>query len=63
MTEEPAQPVAGPLREFFSAFPDYILQSPAKVSMLQTAQNVAEIYNLSRSDLDEYAVPSHLKAP
>ena len=47
---------------FSVPFPDYILNSPAKVSMLQTAQNVAEIYELSRSDLDEYAVPSHLKA-
>ena len=47
---------------FSLPFPDYILESPAKVSMLQTAQNVAEIYGLSRSDLDEYAVPSHQKA-
>ena len=30
--------------------------------MLQTAQNVSEVYNLSRADLDEFAVPSHLKA-
>lgn len=47
---------------FSVAFPDYILRSPAKVSMLQTAQNVAEVYGLARSDLDEYAVPSHSKA-
>ena len=49
--------------EHFSVpFPDYILNSPPKVSMLQTAQNVAEVYGLTRSDLDEYAVPSHQKA-
>ena len=47
---------------FSVPFPDFILDSPAKVSMLQTAQNVAEVYGLSRSDLDEYAVPSHQKA-
>ena len=47
---------------FSVPFPDFILDSPPKVSMLQTAQNVAEVYGLSRSDLDEYAVPSHQKA-
>ena len=47
---------------FSVPFPDYILDSPPKVSMLQTAQNVAEVYDLTRSDLDEYAVPSHAKA-
>ncbi len=47
---------------FSVPFPDYILDSPPKVSMLQTAQNVAEIYGLSRADLDEYAAPSHRKA-
>ena len=47
---------------FSVPFPDFILESPAKVSMLQTAQNVTEVYGLTRADLDEYAVPSHLKA-
>jgi acetyl-CoA acetyltransferase family protein len=47
---------------FSVPFPDFILDSPPKVSMLQTAQNVAEVYGLTRSDLDEYAVPSHQKA-
>ncbi|MCH9017075.1 MAG: thiolase family protein, partial [Chloroflexi bacterium] len=47
---------------FSVPFPDFILDSPPKVSMLQTAQNVAEVYGLSRADLDEYAVPSHQKA-
>ena len=47
---------------FSVPFPDFILNSPAKVSMLQTAQNVTEVYGLTRADLDEYAVPSHRKA-
>ena len=47
---------------FSVPFPDAILNSPQGASMLQTAQNVAEVYNLSRADLDEFAVPSHLKA-
>ena len=47
---------------FSVPFPDFILESPAKVSMLQTAQNVTEVYGLTRAELDEYAVPSHLKA-
>ena len=62
LTEEQRSLSPAHFENFSVPFPDYILQSPAKVSMLQTAQNVAEIYNLSRSDLDEYAVPSHLKA-
>src|SRR6185437_3774124 len=40
-------------------FPDYILDAPAVMSMTQTAQNVAEIYGLSREAMDEYAVESH----
>ena len=47
---------------FSVPFPDFILESPAKVSMLQTAQNVTEVYGLTRAELDEYAVPSHRKA-
>ncbi|MCH8108196.1 MAG: thiolase family protein [Chloroflexi bacterium] len=47
---------------FSVPFPDYILNSPPRASMLQTAQNVSEVYNLSRADLDEFSVPSHLKA-
>ena len=47
---------------FSVPFPDAILNSPQGASMLQTAQNVSEVYNLSRANLDEFAVPSHLKA-
>ena len=48
--------------EIFSVpIPDYILDSTPVVSMLQTAQNVAEMYGLTREELDEFAVESHRK--
>jgi acetyl-CoA acetyltransferase family protein len=49
--------------KYFSVpFPDYILDSPPLVGMTQTAQNVAEVYNLTRAELDEFSVKSHKKA-
>jgi acetyl-CoA acetyltransferase family protein len=48
-------------QHFSVKFPDYILDSPPLVSMLQTAQNVAEVYNLSRAEMDEFSVRSHKK--
>jgi len=48
--------------ETFSVpFPDYILDSSPIVSMTQTAQNVAEVYGLTREQLDEFSVNSHKK--
>ena len=48
--------------EYFSVpFPDYILNSPWLQSMIQTGQNVAEVYGLTREELDRYAVESHAK--
>ncbi|MBW2288430.1 MAG: thiolase family protein [Deltaproteobacteria bacterium] len=48
--------------DYFSLpFPDYILNSPWLQSMVQTAQNVAEVYGLSRADLDEFAAESHAR--
>jgi acetyl-CoA acetyltransferase family protein len=45
--------------EYFSVpFPDYILDSPWLQSMIQTAQNVAEVYELTREELDRYAAES-----
>jgi acetyl-CoA acetyltransferase family protein len=44
---------------FSVPFPDYILDAPAVMSMTQTAQNVAEVYGLTREQLDEYSVESH----
>jgi acetyl-CoA acetyltransferase family protein len=49
--------------ESFSVpIPDEILDYSPVLSMVQTAQNVAEMYNLSREDLDAFAVESHKKA-
>jgi acetyl-CoA acetyltransferase family protein len=49
-------------REYFSVdFPDYILNSPPLVGMPQTAQNVAEVYGLTRRELDEFSAESHRK--
>lgn len=46
-------------RYFSVPFPDFILDSTPIVSMTQTAQNVAEVYGLTREELDEYAAESH----
>jgi acetyl-CoA acetyltransferase family protein len=48
--------------DYFSVpFPDYILASPWIQSMPQTAQNVAEVYGLTREELDRFAAASHAK--
>ena len=48
--------------EYFSVpFPDYILDSTPVVGMPQTAQNVVEMYDLTREALDQFAVESHRK--
>jgi acetyl-CoA acetyltransferase family protein len=45
--------------EYFSVpFPEYILSSPWLQTMIQTAQNVAEVYELTREELDRYAAES-----
>lgn len=46
---------------FSVPIPDYILDSPYAQSMTQTAQNVAEMYGLTRAEMDEFAVRSHKK--
>jgi acetyl-CoA acetyltransferase family protein len=48
--------------QYFSVkFPDYILNSPPIVGMTQTAQNVAEVYGLTRQELDAFSAESHRK--
>ncbi len=48
--------------DYFSVpFPDYILESPWVQNMPQTGQNVAEVYGLTRADLDEFSAASHAK--
>jgi acetyl-CoA acetyltransferase family protein len=49
-------------KENFSVeFPDWLLNATPIMSMTQTAQNVAELYNLSREDMDQFSVDSHRK--
>jgi acetyl-CoA acetyltransferase family protein len=48
--------------QYFSVpFPDYILNAPPLMSMTQTAQNAAEVYGVTRRELDEFAFHSHRK--
>lgn len=46
---------------FQTEIPDYILKSMPLQSMTQTAQNVVEMYDLSRKAMDEFALESHAK--
>jgi acetyl-CoA acetyltransferase family protein len=47
---------------YFSVpFPEYILNSPWLQTMPQTAQNVAEVYGLTRDELDRYSAVSHTR--
>jgi acetyl-CoA acetyltransferase family protein len=48
-------------KHFSVPFPDFILDAPPITSMTQTAQNVAEVYNLSREEMDQFSVESHKK--
>jgi acetyl-CoA acetyltransferase family protein len=48
--------------DYFSVpIPEYILKAPPLQSMTQTAQNVVEMYDLSRAALDAFAAESHAK--
>lgn len=48
--------------KYFSVpIPDAILDGPPVQGMPQTAQNVVDMYGLTRKELDEYAVRSHKK--
>ena len=48
--------------EYFSVpFPEAIRQSPPLVGMPQTAQNVADTYDLTREEMDAFAAESHNK--
>jgi acetyl-CoA acetyltransferase family protein len=49
-------------QNFSVPVPEFILDAPPVTSMTQTAQNVVEVYNLSREEMDEFAVLSHRKA-
>jgi acetyl-CoA acetyltransferase family protein len=47
--------------DFSLPFQEEILNSPPLLSMTQTAQNVADVYGLTRQELDEYSARSHQK--
>jgi acetyl-CoA acetyltransferase family protein len=46
---------------FSVPFPDAILDANPITSMTQTAQNVAEVYGLTREEMDQFSVESHRK--
>ena len=46
---------------FKTPIPDYILDAPSLQMMLQTAQNVADVYDISREDCDAFTLLSHQK--
>ena len=48
-------------KNFSVPFPDAILDANPITSMTQTAQNVAEVYGLTREEMDQFAVDSHKK--
>ncbi len=48
--------------DFSVPFQDEILDYSPILSMTQTAQNVAEVYGLTREEMDQFAVESHRKA-
>jgi acetyl-CoA acetyltransferase family protein len=62
LSEEQKRPDPNHAQYYSVAFPPYLLDAPANPSMPQTAQNVAEAWNLSRQEMDEYAVVSHASA-
>lgn len=47
---------------FSVPIPNSILDMPALMGMTQTAQNVADMYQLTREEMDAFAAKSHLKA-
>src|SRR5215831_12716540 len=47
---------------FKTTIPEFIRVSPPMLSMTQTAQNVVDMYDLSRAEMDEFSTNSHRKA-
>ncbi|MBI4084030.1 MAG: thiolase family protein [Candidatus Lambdaproteobacteria bacterium] len=60
--EEQKRPDPKHQSTFSVPFQRYLLDSPANASMPQTAQNVAEAWNLSREEMDAFSAESHHKA-
>ncbi len=61
LTEEQLAPDPNHDKYFSVPFPEYIRKSPWLQNMVQTAQNVTEVYDCKREDLDRFAVDSHAK--
>lgn len=61
LTESQKKPDPNHDQYYSVEFPSYLLASPANPSMPQTSQNVAEAWNLSRQEMDEFSVESHHK--
>ena len=53
---------ANHFEDFGVPFQDEILDYSPVLSMTQTAQNAAEVYGLSREEMDQFATDSHKKA-
>lgn len=47
---------------FKTTIPEFIRTSPPMLTMTQTAQNVVDMYDLSRAEMDEFSTNSHRKA-
>lgn len=62
LTEEQKRPDPNHDQYYSVKFPQYLLDAPANPSMTQTGQNVAEAWDLTRTELDAFAVESHEKA-
>ncbi|MBI3373080.1 MAG: thiolase family protein [Betaproteobacteria bacterium] len=62
LTEAQKRPAPNHAELFSVDFPRYISDSPAYLPMPQTAQNVAEVWNLTRAEMDRYALESHHRA-
>jgi len=62
LSEAQKRPAPNHAELFSVPFPRYLSDSPAYPPMPQTAQNVAETYNLSRAEMDAFALESHSKA-
>jgi acetyl-CoA acetyltransferase family protein len=62
LSETQKRPAPNHDKIFSIPFPRYISDAPAGPPMPQTAQNVAEVYNLGRAEMDAFAVESHQKA-
>jgi acetyl-CoA acyltransferase len=66
VTEKPARPWAKPGASFDTSigwrFPNLRFDASTTLSMPQTAEQVAQRWNLTRAELDEFALQSHQRA-